>query len=92
VVEMEGKRLGTRVKKIDVGEVTSARKNVLKMGNSIEAIEKRQPSVDRKQFAPNRFKTESTPRSERDDGKKESSVGKLINKVKSMFTSTEVLK
>ena len=59
VAELEKKKQATkRSTKIEIEANSSARKNLMKLNNSIEAIEKRVPSVDKSSFQAKRYKTE----------------------------------
>lgn len=58
VAELESKKSAKRTAKIEMEPNSSARKNIMKLNNSIEAIEKRVPSVDKSSFHSKRYKTE----------------------------------
>ena len=60
----------------------------MKLNNSIEAIEKRVPSVDKNLFHSKSCKTEQNSKDQQAK-KKENSMGKMLNKVWNKITSSK---
>lgn len=62
----------------------------IQMGNSIEIIEKRAPSLQKKNQFTARLKTQSSSHNEKIEEKRESSVSKFLNKIWSKVTPSKM--